>query len=98
MFSLLQDFLILGRTGRLGLRSEANEPYSVSSYGAVVELETGKYLKQNKHSDIWGPILPSPCMAKQPSQGITEHIPSQSCMQSFTVQSVCIHSLAAVLV
>lgn len=42
MFSLLQDFLILSRAGRLELSSEANEPYSMSSYGAVVELEAGK--------------------------------------------------------
>lgn len=47
MFSLLQDFVILSRAGRLGLSSEASEPYSMSSYGAVVELEAEKDLIEN---------------------------------------------------
>lgn len=47
MFLLLQDFLILSRPGRLGLFSGTDEPYSMSSYGAVVELEAGKDLIEN---------------------------------------------------
>lgn len=47
MFLLLQDFLMLSRTGRLGLCSGAGEPYFVSSYRAVMELEAGKDLIEN---------------------------------------------------
>lgn len=38
---------MLSRTGRLGLCSGAGEPYFVSSYGAVMELEAGKDLIEN---------------------------------------------------
>lgn len=84
MFSFPQDFLILSRTGSLGLCSGADEPYSSSSYGAVVELEAGKELIENTH--IW---------AQSCRLLVWQNELAKASQNTFQVSHVCNHPLCS---